>query len=238
MSLAQFIDESLRMDDPAKLFSSYRKALGDYGVDRVMYLPVRNTHHNEQAMPGLSHCYPEDWLSYYIEQDYAPIDPTLQHGVSVRNAFSWRDVMRFRDLSDKQKLMMKQGEEAGLRNGVGVPLHGPMGEVYGIGLASSVSNPDITSHLRALQVLSTQFHVLYSGLHDEKRNTSGISLTSREVEVLKWCATGKSNWSIGEILGISEHGVDFHMRNILRKLEADTRVTAVVKALHGGLIVL
>ena len=74
--------------------------------------------------------------------------------------------------------------------------------------------------------------------HQGQSRPETETLTRRELEVLKWCAAGKSNWAIGEILGISEHGVDFHMRNILRKLDADTRVTAVVKALHGGLIVL
>ncbi|SIS52596.1 regulatory protein, luxR family [Insolitispirillum peregrinum] len=41
---------------------------------------------------------------------------------------------------------------------------------------------------------------------------------------------------IGELLHISEHGVDYHFRNILRKLEADSRITAVVKGLYYGVI--
>lgn len=237
MSAASFIERSLGITDPDSLFQSYLEAIAEFGVDRVMYLPVRNTPYNDEAMPGLSHCYPEDWLGYYLEQGYAPIDPTLQHGVCVRDAFSWDDIKRHRDLSDTQKLLMNQGEEAGLKNGVGIPLHGPMGEVYGIGLASSEDNPDVTRHLKELQIISTNFHILYSSLHDESRNARGVSLTPRELEVLKWCAVGKSNWAIGEILSISEHGVDFHMRNILRKLDADSRVTAVVKAMHSGLVV-
>lgn len=238
MSLATFIDQSLATQDPNDLFACYLEALGEYGVDRVMYLPVRNTPYSDVMMPGLSHCYPEDWLTYYVEQDYAPIDPTLLHGMGVRDAFTWDNMKSYRDLSSRQTLLMQQGEEAGLNDGVGVPLHGPLGEVYGVGLASSVANPDIGKHLKALQLLTTNFHIFYSAMHDEKRNAHGVKLTARELEVLKWCAAGKSNWSIGEILKISEHGVDFHMRNILRKLDADTRVTAVVKALHGGLITL
>lgn len=236
MSVASFIENSLALDNPEQLFANYLDALSEYGVDRVMYLPVRNTPYSDFMMPGLSHCYPDDWLSYYVEQNYAPIDPTLLHGTSVRDAFRWSDIASYRDLSSRQILLMNQGEEAGLNNGVGVPLHGPLGEVYGIGLASSVANPEVGRHLKALQLLSTNFHMLYSSLHDQARNARGVKLTPRETEVLKWCAAGKSNWSIGEILGISEHGVDYHMRNILRKLDADTRITAVVKALHSGLI--
>jgi len=238
MTVAEFIEKSLETDDPNHLFDAYLQALSNYGVDRVMYLPVRNTPYDNAVMPGISHCYPEDWLTYYVEQNYAPIDPTLLHGMGVRDAFSWDDLKSYQDLSDRQILLMGQGKESGLNDGVGVPLHGPMGEVYGVGLASSVANPDLSKHLKELQLLTTNFHIFYSAMHDEKRNAHGVKLTPRELEVLKWCACGKSNWSIGEILSISEHGVDFHMRNILRKLDADNRITAVVKAIHGGLITL
>jgi len=238
MMIAEFIEKSIATDDPDLLFEYYLTALSEYGVDRVMYLPVRNTPYNDVMMPGLSHSYPEDWLSYYVEEGYAPIDPTFEHGVAVRDAFIWDEITRYRDLSDRQILILNQGEESGLKDGVGVPLHGPMGECYGVGLASSKANPDIGKHLKELQILTTNFHICYSAVHDEKRNAHGVRLTPREMEVLKWCALGKSNWSIGEILKISEHGVDFHVRNILRKLNADTRLTAVVKAIHGGIITL
>lgn len=238
MRISDFIEKSINTDDPDQLFEYYLQALREYGIDRVMYLPVRNTPYSDVMMPGLSHSYPEEWLSYYVEQDYASIDPTFQHGVAVRDAFTWDEISTYRDLSDRQVLLLNQGEESGLKSGVGVPLHGPLGECYGVGLASTAENADIGNHLKELQILTTNFHICYSAVHDERRNAKGVQLTPRELEVLKWCAMGKSNWSIGEILDISEHGVDFHVRNILRKLDADSRITAVVKGLHGGLITL
>lgn len=238
MSLAEFIEESLALNDPGQLFSAYLTALGEYGVDQVIYSALRNTPDEEVNIPGISHCYPEEWIQYYMANDYVRLDPVRMHGMNTRFAFTWDDMMRFRDISPEQTLLMRQGEEAGLKNGLALAFHGPMGEVYGVGMASRDANPDVGQHLRDIQVLSIQFHVLYSALHDHGRNAKGATLTARESEVLKWCAAGKSNWAIGEILCISEHGVDFHMRNILRKLEADTRLTAVVKALHAGLIAL
>ena len=238
MSLAAFIDETLSIQDSDRLFACYLDALGEYGVDRVIYSALRNTPYEESAVPGISHCYPESWIEHYMANDYVALDPVRQHGMNTRHAFSWAEMMAFRDLSPQQTALMNQGEEAGLKNGVGLAFHGPMGEVYGVGMASGEANPDVSRHLKEIQILSTQFHVLFSALHDHERNVYGTPLTPREMEVLKWCAMGKSNWATGEILGISEHGVDFHMRNILRKLDADTRVTAVVKALHGGLITL
>lgn len=236
MRLADFIDQSMKLDDPGALFGSYLSALAEFGVDQVIYSPVRNTPYSDSVFPGLSHCYPEDWLSYYVEHEYARLDPVLQHGVGARSAFTWKNMVEVSDLSQEQAVLMQQSEEAGLKDGIAVPLHGPLGELYGIGMASRENNPDISQHLKAIQILSMNFHHCYATLHDESRSASGVSLTQRETEVLTWIAVGKSNWAIGEILGISEHGVDFHVRNILRKLDSDTRITAVVKALHAGML--
>lgn len=238
MKLADFVDNALTLKDPNALFASYLGALSEFGVDRVLYSALRNTPYEETSVPGISHSYPADWISYYMANNYVAIDPVRQHGLCVRGAFTWKDMRRVRDLSSHQITLMNEGEDAGLHDGIALAFHGPMGEVYGVGMASSAANPDAGGHLKSIEVLSTNFHIFYSALHDEKRNAVGIELTQREMEVLKWCAAGKSNWAIGEILSISEHGVDFHMRNILRKLNADSRMTAVVKAIHNGIITL
>jgi DNA-binding CsgD family transcriptional regulator len=61
-------------------------------------------------------------------------------------------------------------------------------------------------------------------------------LTRKEIECLRWCKEGKTNWEIGEILDISEKTVEFHMRNSMRKLGATNRITAVVSGIKRGLI--
>lgn len=236
MALAKFIEDTLAADDPAQLFSSYLHALEQIGIDRVMYSALRNTHHDEVKIPGISHCYPDDWVNYYMEHDYVQLDPVRQHCLATRNGFMWDEMQRSRDVTPAQKKLMNQGTEAGLHSGLAIPFHGPYGEVYGVGLACSTKVPDLGRFLRQIEIMSVQFHVVFSSLHDQARNAVGNSLTPRETEVIQWCAVGKSNWAIGEILNISEHGVDFHIRNILRKLDCDTRISAVVKALHSGLI--
>ncbi len=61
-------------------------------------------------------------------------------------------------------------------------------------------------------------------------------LSERESEVLGWVARGKSNATIGEILGISSHTVNAHMRHIYLKLGVFDRVTAAVRGIGTGLI--
>lgn len=65
---------------------------------------------------------------------------------------------------------------------------------------------------------------------------SGHDLTDREVETLTWVARGKSSSEIAEMLGISERTVNFHVENVMRKLDVVSRVQAAVVAVQSGWI--
>ncbi len=66
--------------------------------------------------------------------------------------------------------------------------------------------------------------------------TPRISLTPREVEILKLIAKGFSNPEVGRILGRSEGTVKVHVKNILQKLDATDRTEAVMIAQQRGFI--
>ncbi len=61
-------------------------------------------------------------------------------------------------------------------------------------------------------------------------------LSAREIECILWSARGKSSWEIGRILGRSENTVNFHIKNIMRKLDTGSRTVAVIKAVRLGII--
>ena len=65
---------------------------------------------------------------------------------------------------------------------------------------------------------------------------SAAPLTSRELEVLALVALGRTTSSIAEALGISEHTVRNHVRNFRRKLNAATKLEAVLTALRRGIL--
>ncbi|MEP6781333.1 MAG: response regulator transcription factor [Gemmatimonadaceae bacterium] len=66
--------------------------------------------------------------------------------------------------------------------------------------------------------------------------TPRISLTPREVEILKLVAKGFSNPEVGRILGRSEGTIKVHVKNILQKLDATDRTEAVMIAQQRGFI--
>ncbi|AJY64587.1 helix-turn-helix domain-containing protein [Burkholderia glumae] len=62
-------------------------------------------------------------------------------------------------------------------------------------------------------------------------------LSTRECEVLRWAAEGKTAYEIGIILGLTERTINFHISRSIIKLNASNRTNAVVKAVLMGLIV-
>lgn len=61
-------------------------------------------------------------------------------------------------------------------------------------------------------------------------------ISGREMDVLRWLKAGKTSWEISKILDISENTVNFHIKNIKRKLNATNRQHAVAIAIANSII--
>jgi DNA-binding CsgD family transcriptional regulator len=70
----------------------------------------------------------------------------------------------------------------------------------------------------------------------EKASLSG-PLTTRELEVVRWTAQGKTSSEIGKILTLSDHTVNAYMTNAIKKLDCVNRTQLVAKALRLRLII-
>lgn len=66
--------------------------------------------------------------------------------------------------------------------------------------------------------------------------TNFTELTKREIEILRLLAKGETTKKIAEQLFISSTTVNNHTQNLLRKLDAHTRLEAVRRAEKAGLI--
>ncbi|MBP6014490.1 MAG: helix-turn-helix transcriptional regulator [Alphaproteobacteria bacterium] len=77
--------------------------------------------------------------------------------------------------------------------------------------------------------LHTCAHVVYDRIRalDDLRVES--VLTKREAECLYWASKGKTDAETGEILGIAQRTVRFHIGNAKQKLNAETRIQAITK---------
>ena len=64
------------------------------------------------------------------------------------------------------------------------------------------------------------------------------TLTPKEREILKLIAEDKTNIEISDELMLSKRTVEYHISSIIRKLDVDSRVGAIVTAIKQGILTL
>lgn len=129
----------------------------------------------------------------------------------------------------------------GYRTGVAVALHLPGFKHFLLGVDRPSPLPgrtdDLTRIMADLQLLAVHAQsAAVRLLLPSDHNQPPPALTDRELEVLRWTMDGKSAWSVGTIMGITEHTVNFHLRSIFKKLGAASKHQAVLIAIKHGLI--
>lgn len=238
ISLEKFIEDTNLANTPEEVFTIFENALKYIGYDRICYSLI--TDHPSLGLDaghGVMKNYSEDWMKHYVEKDYEKIDPVPKYSFVTNKPFTWDNLINSLDLSNIELKVMNEAQEAKLLDGIGVPLYGINGEIAGIGLASSTGGTAVDQNMLCkIRAMSFQFHLAYTEKEQETNDIKNVHLTNREKEILLWAAEGKSDPMIAEIIGISYPTVRFHMNNIFKKLNANERTFAVVKAIRHGLI--
>ena len=177
------------------------------------------------------------WQNYYVEHNYRYIDPVVIYAPFIAGPFLWDQLAVRYDLNRKQLQLLNEAREAGLKNGITVPLHGPSGKVAVVSFASRFDDANPQAQLNRLNALASQFHVVFTNLaHGLQNSVKTVQLSSREKDCLNWVAHGKTSWEISVILDINPNTVDYHIKNAMNKLDVTNRISAVFKAIRLGLI--
>jgi DNA-binding NarL/FixJ family response regulator len=90
----------------------------------------------------------------------------------------------------------------------------------------------IPSALFAKAIARQQKHALAN--HDREKLTA--EFTPRELDVLRLLAVGLDTTDMSNRLGIASHTVEWHVRHIIEKLGAHSKLQAVIAAARRGLI--
>ena len=88
--------------------------------------------------------------------------------------------------------------------------------------------------LRMIREVNRQRPSTGSAAHIAKR--TNVALTAREVEVIELIGRGMRNKEIAALLEIHGRTVDVHVKNVLRKLRVNDRLTAVQIARRRGVL--
>ncbi|MER9249963.1 LuxR family transcriptional regulator [Mesorhizobium sp. M0590] len=180
--------------------------------------------------------YPDEWQERYFKMGYDRIDPIIKTSRKRAGAFRWSDVYNDASTTEYERRVFDEAATFGLRSGISVPLHGPHGSFAIMSFAQPWDREFQNRTVTYLQLAAFHFHLRVAKF----QNSSGVGkapkLSLRERECILWAARGKSSWEIGKILGISLNTVNFHIKNVLQKLDAGSRMVAAMKAVDFGII--
>lgn len=137
--------------------------------------------------------------------------------------------------------LWEQQAAYGYRTGIAVALHLPGHQHFLLGVNREADLPredeKLTRMLADLQFLAVHAQDAAQRLLVAPASDGDAPhLTPRELDILRLTRDGKSAWVAGQILAISEHTVNFHLRNIQRKLNTTSKHQAVLVAMRHGLI--
>lgn len=181
--------------------------------------------------------WPEDVLRIYAEKSMERRDPLVFAARRRMTPFIWDEVYSDPHLPPESEEVYQAAYAMGWLDGFCVPIHGPAGYQ---GLVSLLAHQKLNLTTRDRGILE----LMSRTLHDRCRSTLGFGLppadppklTPRELECMKWVAVGKTNWEIGQVLGISASTVHFHVESSKKKLNKTTRTEAVAVLILHGLI--
>ncbi len=163
-SLEKFIEDTNSAKSQEQVFEIFKSALKDIGLDSVVYsLLTDHKSINKPKGHGLVSNYPQDWMKFYIENNYFELDPIPRYAFTTKRAYTWKHVTESQRITKPQLKLMNQAEDAGLRDGIACAIYGPNGEIAGVGLANSVGglSPDKNT-LDRIRMMAEHFHIVYS----------------------------------------------------------------------------
>lgn len=237
MSVEDFETRLARAATTGALWHLVTEYVRGTDIERVVYhhLPPMGAP-DGGAIDISAHGVPGDLIRRYVDERLYRENPMLQHALRSVTPFHFDEVLFANDVTPTQRAFIEVIRLLGFDRGLGIQVFGPQGRngYCGLGLRAGVTRfpPE---HVRSLQWTAQLAHLRYCSLLAPELGPLP-QLSEREREVLSWVARGKSNASIGEILGISMHTVDAHLRRIYLKLGVFDRVSAALRGIGVGLI--
>ena len=216
-----------------KVKEVFRRAAENHGFTSFLCsAPPRPE--EDSADPILFDAWPREWRQRYGKRRYYLRDPMLAELYRTTEPFTWSTAMARSTPSVDERAVMNDAAAAGMREGFVVPIYGIGGQVHAMTMSGSAPQTDKHS-CAELHLVSIY---AYARAKQLKGRPGGppIALRRKEQQVLQWAAAGKTDWEIGQILGISESAAHKHIENVKRRIGVSTRVQAIIEAIRQGQI--
>jgi LuxR family transcriptional regulator, quorum-sensing system regulator BjaR1 len=228
------LDRARNLDDVSAQVLRY---VAPFGAEHVLAstFPQMGSNSRQQLGNVLLNRWPAEWLQRYASQGYVFSDPAVTRAQSAVTPFYWSELDPFIGSDPVKRRVMNEAAEFNLKKGFTAALMTLDGQTVGFSLAGR--ELEIRPETSGILSLIASYAIARSiALKQENPADKPVVLSAREREALQWASEGKNDWEIGEVMNISEHGADKHLRSVRAKLGAINRTQAVAEAIRRGLI--
>lgn len=178
--------------------------------------------------------FPYPWIDELLERRYYADDPVLVASQRTSRCFRWAEIPDMIALTDRQRRFMRVANEAGLIDGLTVPINVPgslpasCSFVVGPGQALP---EDSLPHAQYVACFAFEAAKRLAG---SPGSAVPAQLSSRQIDCVVLVSQGKSDSAAAQLLGISADTVHQHVEAAKRKLGVATRQQLVARALYDG----
>lgn len=184
---------------------------------------------------------PPDWVMAPASSG----DAVLVTAAQSYAPFLWSDISRLIALTPAQGRFLDGVHAAGVGAAVTVPIHrardADQGGSYSIfaGCCSFMMKTGVPLPLSSLAAAHYVGALAFDAAEQLRRAQAhdtprGPQLTPRQRDCVVLVAQGKSDWEIGQLLGISESTVHKHIEDAKRRFCVSTRIQLVVRSLFDA----
>ncbi len=236
MTLQDFIRRVKDLDNPDTLWEEALAFCEDRGATMVVYRHFVGVPDPNEVPVVRSHGIPPHFQDKVLKEKLYLVNPVPELAAKSTDPFFWSDIPKMKELLEGEEAFLHDVLHKYIGDGLAIQVFGPQSRNGLLQLSYGGKRPQISQReIKELQMAAQLGHLTYCRMTpDYEQDPHGM--TSREREVLHWISQGKSNSVIADILGISVHTVDTHVRRIFRKLDVNDRTTAAVKGMGAGIV--
>ena len=179
--------------------------------------------------------YPDAWRKTYLEEKLYLSDPLARRAASFTRPYFWSEVPALPNLTEDELEYIKRVSALNLGEGLGIPLFGPAGRNGYAALGFGNNGRPPPDQILELQAGAQMGHLAYCRLL-LRDLPNGTNLSTREREILRWVARGRTNSQIAEVLHLSRNTVETYIRRCFEKLDVNDRVSAALRGIALGMV--
>lgn len=179
--------------------------------------------------------YPSAWQAEYQRKNYLAVDPTVKHALCSQEPIVWSNQI-FAESPD----LWDDAQAIGLRVGWAQPSRDANNAVGLLTLARAAEELSLAEkrdkQFKQAWLAQTAHIGMSKFLVPKFLPGIDAKLSSREIDVLRWSAEGKTASEVANILRITERTVNFHASNAISKLGVSNKTAAAIQAALLGIL--